>query len=582
MVVRDWFFPLLFACAGFFAVALAMDAAGDYPNAREGPGLTLDEGFNVDHGVRMADRALALDPAGFRQACDLLPDHPPLGRLWIGISHEMTYLLFPPLDRTVAYSISCARSSGAVAYAALIFSVGYFTTCWLGRFAGGQACLALLMMPRLFGHAHIAALETSLNLLYALSVLYLADRWGGAAPPDWRTGCKAGALFGLALLTKVQAVLLPVPVALWALCVWRKRAIAPLLAWGLTALAVFFAGWPWLWHAPVQNLLSYLGRAADRAVIHVWYFGQSYADRDVPWHYPWVLFLVTVPVGLHLLGLCGVFHRGEPAWRSRRDQLLLACIAFPLLVFSIPGVAVYDGERLFLMVFPLWAVLIGRGAQTIARRMSGPSDNSRRMDNPVRPLQIDNPVRPTSARRQFLIRAAVAGFVLLQGYAVMFTGPCYLSYYNLLVGGARGAEALGLEPTYWGDSLTRALLQQAAAQLPPGGTVQVLPVMHPFQLREMEQQSPILREAQLLVEPYSLDVSAAEQPFRAGNSPKYVLLFMRKEYLPKELYDLGRSSAPDAAHPNEPHEVNIGPFRVRMLAAVWREGVLLAALCEFR
>src|SRR5690606_26429969 len=48
-------------------------------------------------------------------------------------------------------------------------------------------------------------------------------------------------------------------------------------------------------------------------------------------------------------------------WRNPAVQLLLACLIFPLLVFAVPGVAVYDGARLFLVSFPLWAVLIGRG-----------------------------------------------------------------------------------------------------------------------------------------------------------------------------------------------------------------------------
>ena len=34
---------------------------------------------------------------------------------------------------------------------------------------------------------------------------------------------------------------------------------------------------------------------------------------------------------------------------------------FPLVLFSLPHISVYDGARLFLVVFPLWAIFIGRG-----------------------------------------------------------------------------------------------------------------------------------------------------------------------------------------------------------------------------
>jgi hypothetical protein len=37
-------------------------------------------------------------------------------------------------------------------------------------------------------------------------------------------------------------------------------------------------------------------------------------------------------------------------------------------------------------------------------------------------------------------------------------GPQWLSYYNLLIGGLRGATALGMEPTYYWDSLDGPVL----------------------------------------------------------------------------------------------------------------------------
>ena len=41
---------------------------------------------------------------------------------------------------------------------------------------------------------------------------------------------------------------------------------------------------------------------------------------------------------------------------------------FVLLIFSLPGTPVYDGVRLFLMVFPLWAVWVGIGAGWLVSR----------------------------------------------------------------------------------------------------------------------------------------------------------------------------------------------------------------------
>lgn len=519
-----WFFPLVIALLGTLAVLIAIDPVGDFPRGFSGPGLTLDEPFNVQQGVLLVDRLLGGDLAGARQVGEELPDHPPLGRLWLGVWHEIAFLLTAPVNR--GFSIACARIGSAVAFGGLLFLVGWFASRWYGRTSGCAAAVALCLMPRVFGHAHLASLETCMSFTYALAVLYVADRWGGETAPTWRTGAKAGVLLGLALLTKIQAIFLPIPMALWALVVWKQRAILPLIVLGSAAFLTFVAGWPWLWQDTGAHLLDYLGRTTARASIQAWYFGQAFSDQDVPWHYPWVMFLVTVPVGLQFCGIVRLCSRAQPVWRSRRETLLLGCILLPLVVFTIPKIAVYDGTRLFLIVFSLWAIVIGRGSEMVLawlRSRLGP------------------------------MRGAIVWTLLFaaQGWGLYEMAPCWLSYYNLSVGGLRGAERLGFQTTYWGDSITRDLLDQVAAHVPEGAHVQVLPVMHTFQLREMQSQSPSLRQRKVVLE-----------PFDPSRNPKYLVMFLRTDYVEPPY----RQSPPGA----------------RLIASVQREGVLLAAFYEMR
>jgi hypothetical protein len=370
-----WFWPAIIAVLAWGAILAARDPTGDHRGPFDGPGLTVDEFFNVDQGVKLADRLLAGDMAGFRKIDAQLPDHPPLGRVWIGLCHELAFILAPPVDAKVPYSYTCARTATATAFAALVFLVGVFASRWYGLWGGAVAALAVVLMPRVFGHAHLAALETTVNLSCTAAVLYLADRWG-IDSTSWqlitlrralRMAAIGGVLLGLALLTKVQAILLPIPIAAWALFHMRWRAMPLLLVWGLTGIIVFFLLWPYLWNASVDHLQQYLGRTTNRATLYVWYFGRMVADREVAWHYPWVMFLATVPVGLHVIGACGLFGPESRAWKSPREVLVLACALFALCVFSVPGIAVYDGERLFSFVFPLWAVLVGRGAENVRR-----------------------------------------------------------------------------------------------------------------------------------------------------------------------------------------------------------------------
>lgn len=540
LIARSWFGPLLVGLLATIIVSLALDPAGDYPGCIEGPGLTIDEIFNVDVGVRIADRVLAGDVTGTIREGRTLPDHPPLGRLWLGLFHEVVLLIAPPRGEHAPLVVAAARFGSAVAFGILVWLIGFSTARWFGNPAGWGAAVALLLMPRVFGHAHLAALETVLNLTYVLAIVSVAHNWSHDKPPTLRTAAICGLWLGLALLTKIQAIFIPIPIAAWALINWRHKALLPLLVWGLVGLVVFFSGWPWLWLDPVGNLLKYLGHASERSSIQVWYWGQAFADRNVPWHYPWVMFATTVPLGLHTLGIWGVITRRRAAIPPTREGeapaepqslpasipnqplqttnpgelcpvragtphprppthgprispqcLLLANVLFPLIMFSLPGIAVYDGERLFLIVYPLWAIFIGKGFlagwQWLTQRL------------------------PQTGAMTVLVV-----FLGVQSLGLWQFAPCWLSYYNI-----GGSSKLGLQPTYWGDSVTRELWQQAVKTLPPNSNLDVQPVLHQFQLPAWESQCPLLRAKGIKLRPY--DPTAPS---------KYLLVFYRREYLP--------------------------------------------------
>jgi len=510
-----------------------LDVAGSYLNCPEGPGLTLDETFNASAGVfyirGVQSLGLAtLHPEATQDIWSFLPDHPPLGRLWLGLCHEITQAIFPPHEEQAAhfFNVTCARVGSASAFAALVFLVSICATSWYGALPGIVAGLSLVLMPRVFGHAHLASLETFVGLTYTAAALSVVHFWSGERPPTWKTACFTGMIFGLALLSKMQAVLLVVPIAGWAFCTLRKRSIVPLVLFFGTGLLVFFLGWPWLWTNPVSNLLAYFGQATDRIHLYTWYFGSRYLDTSVPWHYPWVMFLVTVPVGLHAVGFWQFVRGSVKPWQQKREQLILATCFFPLLVFSLPGVTVYDGARLFLICFPLWAILIGRGSQTIL-------------------LGLQRKLSRKSATIAFL------AFLSVQSLGLFLTRPCYLSYYNVLVGGVTGAEKLGLEINYWGDGVTRSLLEQAVQQVPAGADIYVSPVLHQLQLRELLAQSPVLQRHGVKLVPYDEKTST---------DARYLLVFQRKADISKGLKSTLNSA--------------------KKLASTDRQGVVLAAIYD--
>ena len=183
---------------------------------------------------------------------------------------------------------------------------------------------------------------------------------------------------------------------------------------------------------------AYFSTSVHRTAINVEYFGRVLADRDVPWHYPWFYFAVTVPIGLHLLGVTGLASSWAKRPGDRFAWLLAGTIGVFLVLFST-RVPVYDGERLFLHVFPAWAMVIGLGVGRLWQRWGR-----------------------NRAGRFFLV-----GLLLAQGYGVVAMHPFGLSYYNLLTGGLAGAEKLGLELTFWSDAVDRVLLDRLAVETRP-------------------------------------------------------------------------------------------------------------------
>ena len=550
--MRAWFLPLLIGLVAAVAVLVSPQ-----------PGITLDEPFNVWHGQMLAQTVRQADWIGYEVACEQLPDHPPLGRLWLGLfqtdSGDPKNLQFP-----------AARLAPAQAFGLLVFLIGWMTTRWHGPLAGATAAVSVILLPRTFGHAHIASLETFVNLTYGGCILFLADRWGTRSPAV-KTAAIGGVLFGLALLTKIQAAFLPVSVGLWMLVLSLTRPAEPVqpgsppqrfsqsrvvsrllhagglfVLWGSVGSLVFLVGWPWLWDGFPSHLLEYFGHAQERATLLTWYFGEALQDRLVPWHAPWLFSLTTVPVGLLGLGFLGAAGTARshnfPALIRSRETLIALAMLMPLVIFSLPGVPDYDSERLFSMIFALSGVFIGIGCKSLSAWLIP---------------------RTGAIQAQLMLWSVLA----CQGWGLITMAPCHLSYYNLLVGGLPGANTLGLPTTYWGDSLTEEFLQQAAEEIPPGSIVQVLPVMHHQQLPILAQ-NPHFKRRQLKVAPYN-----------TVKSP-YVLWFSRKDYLPQEFRRLADAiPLPPSASLPHPHPQTSLPDN---LVELRRSGVLLAALTRVR
>ena len=212
------------------------------------PGLTIDEPLDVRPG---RDYVAALGKQGWhffdRKVVDAVfsdnAEHPPLGRWLLGLAstwaEPLQFLVLGP-DPVRIYVVA-GRFAPAISFAVLVGLVTYVTVHRYGRGSGVVAGFALLAMPRVFAHAHLAALDTFLCLFWVLALL--AAEWALGHRRRLMAVTAAGVALGLALLTKIHAsVLLPI-VLIWAwVRLGVRRGSAAWTAWAATELPRLLSG----------------------------------------------------------------------------------------------------------------------------------------------------------------------------------------------------------------------------------------------------------------------------------------------------------------------------------------------------
>lgn len=289
--------------------------------------------------------------------------------------------------------------------------------------------VALVTLPRLFAHAHFASFDGPLTSCWLLA-------WAWFAPALHRTiwSLLWGVALGATMSCKFTGWLAPVPFIVWVAAFGDRRA-ARSLALGLSmAVVTFLAFNPPLWHEPLRGFITFLdlnlGRGAlPQLNIPTTYFGQRYDARTpMPWHNTLVWTAITMPVGTLAMFLIGL-GRAIAAGRLHQDwSLLIFNWAVLVIARATPWAPPHDAERLFLPSFAFLALIagIGGGALWTAR---------------------------TSGRLRWCARTVVALSLLGSAASAAWYWPQCLSYYNVLIGGLRGAYKCGMEPTYYWDGL---------------------------------------------------------------------------------------------------------------------------------
>jgi 4-amino-4-deoxy-L-arabinose transferase-like glycosyltransferase len=119
------------------------------------------------------------------------------------------------VDKFTAY-----RIGPALFFAALVTVMYLWMTELFSKATGLFSALAVILTPNLFGFAHIAVTDLPLASMWFLTAYIF---WKGLS--NWKGSILLGVIWGLALSTKFPALLIPVPLILWAHLFHRERYV---------------------------------------------------------------------------------------------------------------------------------------------------------------------------------------------------------------------------------------------------------------------------------------------------------------------------------------------------------------------
>ncbi|MBN1582950.1 MAG: glycosyltransferase family 39 protein [Anaerolineae bacterium] len=421
-------------------------------------GLTWDEpdyivaaeSYTAWFGVLVQDPGTALSREGVDRYWTVNHEHPPVNKIWSGMVWALSRSLLPDL---AAHRLGNMLLNSLAAGLLFLLVAGAY-----GKWTGLAASVALLAMPRVFFHNHLASLDVATSsMIVATLVLF----WQTRERESWWIDVALGVVWGLSVATKINAVFVFPTLLLWVLAFDRRwRTFARLGMMGAVAVAVFFCSWPWLYHDSIERTIAYV----KWITVDHWKIGQWYMHRfwmPPPWHFPFAITAVVVPpaiLALFLLGGGRALVRREE--RTLGSFLLLNALV-PILALASGQSMVYDNDRLFMPAMPFVAALAAIGlhsvVQAVARWLEG--------------LGCGRALSALAIGTLVVLVFAPPLVAMAQLY------PHLLSYYSGLVGGVGGATRLGFESTYWCETYTETLAY-LNAQAQPGDVVWIDPWSH--------------------------------------------------------------------------------------------------------
>lgn len=432
---------------GFVSIIATID---DY-------GLTWDEPYYIVHSERISEwlgKLIKFDDPFSDEAFQKYWNydrhhncHPPF--------YKLSGILFKKLIGRFLYDNIVYQYRVSTAFWASVFLVVlalYFLRTYENYLIAILASLTFLLVPRFFAHMHFIATDIVLTSLSFIT-LYIFYYQPVRSKRILFSSIFAGAL----LATKFTGLLL-FPIVLSFLFVSRNKRqfFVDYLAFTVLSCIFFIIFNPHAWFGIGRELLFYFQSFFEReSVVPVptLYFGKVY-DFRLPWHHPFVIFAIVLPILVVGFVIPGMVHNLKNA-RQTTSFFEIAPFILLFAAFVLPRTPKHDGVRLFSMAWPFIIILFIRGAfvssqyftNLIARIATGLGVVTTHLDK----LPIVLMVILVTANMVFSLSRICAYH------------PYELSYYNELIGGPEGAAEEGFTISYWCEALNKDTLKKVSS-----------------------------------------------------------------------------------------------------------------------
>lgn len=424
-----------------------------------------------------------------------------------------------PLAETTAF-----RLPSMVFAALLVAGIYLFGAGTIGRLGAFVAALAFILVPRTFFHSHLAAFDIPIAAMVFFTV---AAFWKSLRSRLWAG--VTGVVWGLAILTKHNALFLPVALVGWWLAgsrivrapgardlsdrtrlglmalsgvallggaalggklglgaglgavllgmvvLGRRIALPPMplafVTMPVIGLPLFVALWPRLWYDGYANFQWYVSFHLKHDHYMQTYFGDVLAYPPFPVSYPFGMTFFTVPVAILALGLAGSGLLLVPwlraRWRERSLWLAPSAEArSPWTFGALLGVnALYPIALIALPSTPIF----GGVKHWLPAMPFFALLAGIAFDRMARSLADVARVRRPWARG--LVAAGLLAVCMAPpARATLHAHRNGTAYYNELIGGVPGAADAGMQRQFWGYP-TRLAMDYLNRHVPKGASV---------------------------------------------------------------------------------------------------------------